>query len=371
MMRKSRVLVILPSYDAGGAENYALRLIRHAGTETFEWHVTTGNLRNARLEPSFREAGAQTHHATTGFLSPRQALGFRRFLRAHSFDAVMSLNGVFSGLAMRLAQGQGVPKRIAWHRRSTPAYKPTLFRRLYAAQALRWLEDSSTHILSNSRTALDHFHGPCWENDHRFQVIPNGVDADRFKPRPEERTRLRAELGIPPDAIVIGHVGRVDPAKDHETLFATARLLKAQLGTIYLLLAGTGTDKDAFRQRVRKAGLADAYLGLGVRTDTECIYQAMDVFVFPSVTEGQPNALIEAMLCEVPIVASNIEPIRHAVPDCLHGRLFPSQDSVRAAAIVRDTPGDKGADTAAVRHWARDRYAPDRNFNALLDILIS
>lgn len=366
--RRRKVLVILPSYDSGGAENYALRLIRHAGTDEFEWHVTTGNLRNAQLEPAFRAAGARTHRATTGFLSPRKALGFARFLRQHEFDAVMSLNGVFSGPAMRIAQMAGVPRRIAWHRRSTPAYRPTLPRRLYAAQALRWLEASSTHILSNSRTALDHFHGAGWSDDPRFQVIPNGVDASRFRPRPEDRAAIREELGIPPDAVVVGHVGRVDPAKDHDTLLAAVRMLTERRDNLRLLLAGTGTDTEAFAARVRDAGLGDVFHGLGVRTDTERVYQAMDVFLFPSVTEGQPNALIEAMLSEVPVVASDIEPIRHAVPETMQDRLFPSGRADEAARLVLDVIARR-AEICSTREWACSRYLPEANFRSVQDLL--
>lgn len=364
------MLIILPSYDSGGAENYALRLICHSANAEIDWHVTTGNLRNAQLEPIFEAAGAQTHHVSTGFISPRKALAFARFLRRYKFDAVMGLNGVFSGPAMQIARMVGVPRRIAWHRRSTPAYRPTLARRLYALQTRRWLEYSSTHILSNSRTALDHFHGRNWSDDSRFEVIPNGVDASRFRPRPNERAAIRAELDIPPEAIVIGHVGRVDPAKDHDTLFAATRLLIQHRDNIHLLLAGTGTDTAALHARIRDVGLTEIYHGLGVRTDTERVYQAMDVFLFPSLTEGQPNAVIEAMLSEVPIVASDIEPIRDAVPETIHDQLFLPKRSDQAAEIVLSLINRKLAmSTASVRSWAISRYSPDENFSRVLDIL--
>jgi glycosyltransferase involved in cell wall biosynthesis len=366
--KKTKVLVILPSYDSGGAEHYALRLIRHAGQSEFEWHVTTGNLRNAQLEPEFLAAGATTHHFSTGFLSPNKALGFARFLQKNDFAAVMSLNGVFSGAAMRIARMLGVPRRIAWHRRSTPAYRPTLARRLYAAQALRWLEVSSTHILSNSRAALDHFHGTGWVHDTRFQVIPNGVDAGRFRPRPDERAAIRAELGIPPDAVVIGHVGRDDPAKDHDTLLAATRIVKEQRGNVRLLLAGTGTDTAAFHRRVLEAGLADVYHGLGVRKDTERVYQAMDVFAFPSVTEGQPNALIEAILSGLPIAASEIPAIREALPPDAGSLMFPPRDVGAAATRVVAALADP--DVARVpRDWAVARYDLARNLDAALSEL--
>ena len=103
-MPPHKILVLLPSYDAGGAENYALRLIEYAGTQDYEWHVTSGNPNNRGMEPKFEAAGAAVHYVSPGFgLSPR-VISFWRFLRRHRFDAVMSLNGVFAGVPMALAR---------------------------------------------------------------------------------------------------------------------------------------------------------------------------------------------------------------------------------------------------------------------------
>lgn len=136
-MNRRKILVILPSYDAGGAENYALRLIEYAGTEDYEWHVTSGNPNNRGMEPRFEAAGAEVHYASPGFGLTLRVIGFWRFLRWHRFDAVMSLNGVFAGVHLVLAQIAGVQVRVAWHRRSTPAYAPTLARRAYSLNKSR------------------------------------------------------------------------------------------------------------------------------------------------------------------------------------------------------------------------------------------
>ena len=368
-MTRRRILVQLPSFDSGGAENYALRLIRHAGSEAHDWHVTSGNLRNAVLEEAFRQAGTQVHHASPGFGHPRQVLSFRRFLRQHDFDAVMTLTGTFGGLALSLARLAGVPARVAWHRRSTPAYAQTLGRRLYARGSMALLHWGSTRILSNSRAALDNHHGPGWAQSEKFGVIPNGVDATRFRPQPELRATLRAELGIPEGAQVIGHIGRFDPAKDHDTLLAVVARLRQEHTDLQLLIAGSGTDSADFGARLDRAGVRDIALPLGNRADVDRLYHAMDVFLFPSVTEGQPNALIEAMLCGVPIVASDIPPIREAVPPEAQTRLFPRKDIPRATRIAEATLAQDDNEQANTRAWAIKRFDPERNFGAVMSIL--
>jgi glycosyltransferase involved in cell wall biosynthesis len=360
------ILVQLPSYDAGGAENYALRLIRHGGSDDYDWHVTTSNLRHATLENAFRRAGAQVHHAGPGYGQPGHVLSFHRFLRHYRFDAVMTLTGVFGGLGLSIARLAGVPRRIAWHRRSTPAYALTRGRRLYARQSLALLHWGTTRILSNSRAALDRFHGKNWARSTKFGVIPNGIDARRFRSQPSLGVKLRAELGIPAAARVIGHVGRVDPAKDHDTLIAVAAKLRPKFADLRLLMAGTGTDSLEFEKRLERAGVRDIAVPLGVRADVERLYQVMNVFVFPSVTEGQPNALIEAMLCGVPAVASNIPGTREAVPPALWPRLFTPRDVSDASMKVEAVLSDQGSVVQSQLEWLRERYDLSRNLDMAL-----
>jgi len=355
-MPPHKILVLLPSYDAGGAENYALRLIEYAGNQDYEWHVTSGNPNNRGMEPKFEAAGAAVHYVSPGFgLSPR-VINFWRFLRRQRFDAVMSLNGVFAGVPMALARLAGIPTRVAWHRRSTPAYKQTLGRLAYARLALALLGSGTTRILSNSEAALDTFHGAGWRLSEKFAVIPNGVDAERFRPRPAERPAIRERLGFAETDFVIGHVGRVDPAKDHETLFRIVRALHDDDPNVRLLMIGTGTDSPAMQARLATHGIADISHAMGVRDDVEWLYQAMDVFVFPSVTEGQPNALIEAMLSGVPVVASDIAPIRGVIPDEQTGLLFPPGDAASGIGLLRKTL-EPPIHTTGLMHWAQSRYA--------------
>lgn len=211
---------------------------------------------------------------------------------------------------------------------------------VYARTTLSLLDWGATRILSNSQAALDNFHGPNLAQSKKFAVIPNGVDTDRFKQHPHVREEVRKELCIPKDAQVIGHIGRVDPAKDHETLIAVVARLRQSHDNLELLLAGTDTDSAAFEQRLERAGIRAITHALGVRSDVDRLYQAMDVFLFPSLTEGQPNALIEAMLSGVQVVATDIPGIRTTVPPCLVSRLFPPKDIPAASQLVATTLSD-------------------------------
>ena len=362
-MSQQRVLAILPSLGVGGAEHYALRLLQQGRSAAAEWHVTSGNFTPRTLESAFLDAGAFVHHASPGLGNPARLLSFFLFLRRHRFDAVMSFNGVFAGVALSLARIAGVPIRIAWHRRSTPAYRPSLLRGLYAGTSLRLLDWASTHILSNSRAALDRFHGSAWQTSPKFQVIPNGVDATRFKPRPELGSRIRTQLGLPADAFVLGHVGRVDPAKDHNTLFAATRMLRNRFDNLRLVLVGPGTDQPDLLQRLAINGIEDVTRTTGARDDVHELYSAFDVFVFPSVTEGQPNALIEAMLSGIPIVATDIPGVREAVPPSHRPRLVPPKNSIALADEVQRVASSSRSTSDGLREWSVERFDMERNLD--------
>ena len=230
-------------------------------------------------------------------------------------------------------------------------------------------EYASTHILSNSRAALDRFHGSAWKSHRKYKVIPNGVDGCLFCPGQIDPRFMRRELALPESATIVGHVGRFDPAKNHETLFKIVRKARDSGMDAWLVCAGTGTDTDAFRERLQTYGIAGCTRALGPRADVERLHQALDVFVFPSVTEGQPNALIEAMLSGVNVLASDIPPVREAIPEGLYGNLFPPLDSERAVALL-ETIGKGDADQREnARRWAVERHDPASNFSAVLKVM--
>ena len=369
LSRKVRVLFILPSLHAGGAEHYVLRLIRVARSGAFEWHVLSPSLERGDLHEAFEAEGAKVRYQSIGYFNPLKMLGFYRYVREGRFDVVCTLNGVFGGLTLAIGNAAGAKSRIGWHRRSTPAFKPTWGRRAYSKMALWLLEKNSTRVLSNGRAALDHFHGVDWVNDDRFGVIPNGVDAGPFLAHRETSQEARKVLGIPGEGYVVGHVARYDPAKNHETIFRVARELIRQEPTATFVFCGKGTDSSAFRERLEHYGIADHCIALGLQPNLPRVYRSFDVFYFPSVTEGQPNALIEAMLAGIPVVASDITPIRDMVPPELEGALIPPCDVGLAVARIAGLIEGQRQDVELTRRWAMCRFDPATNFGMFLEEL--
>ncbi len=153
----------------------------------------------------------------------------------------------------------------------------------------------------------------------------NGVDVAHFCPMPAllERARnFREEHGIPPDAQVVGFVGRLANDKGLETLAATWTILREMHPTARLVLAGEADARDPIQPGIEERLRADGRVHfVGHLRDPRPAFLVMDVFVFPSLREGFGNVLVEAAALKVPVVASDVVGCRDSVKAGVSGTL--------------------------------------------------
>jgi len=139
-------------------------------------------------------------------------------------------------------------------------------------------------------------------------VIPNGFDLSRFVPDQRMRHEVRAELGLTPDAPLIGMVGRYDPIKNHTGFIQAAKRIRQQVPAAHFVLVGMGVDaaNPELSAALATAGLGGAVHMLGLRQDIPRLMAALDVLALPSHGEAFPNVLGEAMACGVPCVTTDV-----------------------------------------------------------------
>jgi len=178
--------------------------------------------------------------------------------------------------------------------------------------------------------------------EKKLFIQGNGVDLSRFDPgkiSAQERDRLRAELGIPKSAKVIGSSGRYVYEKGFAELFAAFKELSKKYPELFLLTAGFYFPSEAGtipKDLPRQMGIADRTLMLENRKDMEKIFSLMDIFVFPTHRDCFPRSLIEAAAMEKPIVASDLKGCQVVVENEKTGLLVPPKDSkLLAGAIER------------------------------------
>jgi len=195
----------------------------------------------------------------------------------------------------------------------------------------------------------------------RVRTILNGVDTEEHAPRPDDGA-LRAELGLPPDAPIIGSIGRLERIKGYDLLIeAAALLLRDWTGAPapVLVVAGDGTELEGLQARVGELGLQGRVFLLGWRKDLSSLYRAFTLFTMTSRSEGTSVSLLEAMssgLCPVVTpVGGNAAVLG---PDLAH-RLVASLEPADIAAGWRDALRDEAG---RVRDAKRGRVRVEARF---------
>jgi glycosyltransferase involved in cell wall biosynthesis len=164
-------------------------------------------------------------------------------------------------------------------------------------------------ILVNSHAGLK-AHARLGYDRARMQVVPNGFELTRFRPHPQSHRELRQELGLGPEARVVGMLARYDPQKDHGNFLKAAHLVSERLPETCFLLAGTGLtpENPAIARLLAATPINPQRLRLlGERHDTPRLLAGLDVHVSSSAFgEGFTNAIGEAMACGVPCVVTDV-----------------------------------------------------------------
>jgi glycosyltransferase involved in cell wall biosynthesis len=365
-----RLTHIITGLDTGGAEHMLLRLVErlHPVFEQSVISLTSAGPVAAELGAVGVEVAALGMSPTRP--DPGALLRLARELRRLKPDVVqtwMYHADLVGGLAARLA---GI-RAVAWNIRNNDLSPDKTSPRTrtvvgWLARLSGWLP---ARIVCCSEAAR-RTHVALGYADKRFLVIPNGFDLSRFRPDTEARASVRAELGLPPDAPLIGLIARFDPQKNHAGFLAAAGRLRRQRPDVYFLLAGRGVEpgNPDLQEWASAADVTSVLHLLGERHDIPRLTASLDLATLASWGEAFPNVLGEAMACGVPCVATDAGDAALIIGDS--GRVVPRGDMAALAGAWQEllnlpTPERTALGLAAreriVRHFDLDqiveRYA--------------
>lgn len=222
-------------------------------------------------------------------------------------------------------------------------------------RALNTFTDTIICVSNSQRSLAIHQE---WLAPSKIQVIYNGVDVSRFHCAVNRRT-LAHGLGMDPDAMIIGTVGRLIHEKDHLLLIQAAPEIQRRFPGSQFLLVGDGPLRSAVEAQIAKFGLRGVVI-TGLRKDVPELLALMDVFVFPSLSEACPIAIFEAMAAGRPIACSDIPSLAEIVRDNETALVFPARDASSLAARVCDLLGDtklRESVAAAAYRDVQDRFS--------------
>jgi L-malate glycosyltransferase len=197
--------------------------------------------------------------------------------------------------------------------------------------------------------------------------ITNALDIEACKPT-RDRQSVRRELGLDPDAPVIGTVGRLVPVKGLSVLLEAAVDLAPAVPHLKILIVGDGPERERLTEQVAATGLAGIVHLVGFRHDVADLLAAFDVFALPSLSEGLPMVLLEAMALQIPIVASRVGGVAEVLMDGESGLLVaPGEPGSLATACHRLLAEQHLATrlATAARQRLEQQYSADRMASAV------
>lgn len=304
-MTPIRILQVVTHMERGGLESMLMNYYRHIDREKVQFDFLVHRQERAAFDDEIESLGGKIYRLprlvpwSTSYLS-----ALNRFFDEHpEYNVVHVHQDCLSSVILKAAAQHNVPARIAhshnanqdrnlkypiklWYRRSIPQYATNLF---------ACGKDAGDWMFSGAQ----------------YQIINNAIDAAAYTYDSEKRAEMRQEFGLR-DKLVVGHVGRFNPQKNHPFLLDIFTTLLKKEPNAVLLLVGGGEDMPKIQAKAQTQGIVEHVRFLGVRSDVADLMQAMDVFAFPSLYEGLPVTMVEAQSAGLPCLISDRVP-----PECI------------------------------------------------------
>lgn len=358
------IFLLVRALDIGGSERQLVHLA--AGLHARGEQVAVGVFyKGGALEGELEELGVPIIDLAK---SGRWEIGgFLKRLRATIAQMRPAAVYSFLGTANIVAAAIGPfapPFRMVWSIRASfmdPASYDWVFRLNYRLECL--LSRRADLIISNSRAGRDHAAAHGFPRE-RIEVVPNGIDTERFRPDGALRAAKRAEWGLAEDETAIGILARIDPIKDHPLFLRAAAIAARERPELRFLCIGEGHDDYAagLKRLAGELGIAERVLWTGRSTDPVAALNALDISCSSSAGEAFSNAIAEAMACGLPCVVTDVGDSALMVSDT--GRVVPPRDPAALAAAFLEEASAIGDGKGA---RARERIVANFSLDAMVD----
>lgn len=353
------LFVVTSLRGIGGIENYILRFI-DVYKNSLDITILCKLGITGEFASKFSDKGVKVISLGLKYFSIIHAFKFVSFLRKEQFYSICDFTGDFAGLVMFLGNIAKVEKRLVFYRSSKYQFDSSFFKNIYVAISKRLTKYYSTKILSNSRSALNYFHSNWEEEKENYEVIYNGITSSKGNITSFSQSLKKR---FPEDRFLIGHVGNYRPVKNHQLIINVATEICKHRKNVYFVLAGKDLEEN-LGPIIRERNLEDKILIVGYLENIPELLSLLDLFIFPSFNEGQPNALLEAIVYGVSIVASKIPSILESVPESIHFCLKSANDTAGFVKVIEQVISEGSLyDVSEMQDWAKREYDPMMRFN--------
>lgn len=362
-----KVLLVIRSLNVGGAERQAITtaktLTAHGNTVHIAIFESGGSLESELLGHPSIQVHVLKRSRLIGL--PLLALQIRKLVSQHSYDALYGFLPIPNMTLVGSRMKKNRP-RIVWGVRSSNLDLTQYSRKVRWSMKLeRFMSRWADAIVSNSTAAREEYIGLGYDPE-KFSVIPNMIDVQRFRPRPEVREKCLSELGIPSSAKTIGIFARIHHKKDHTTFLRAAGIALEKDPNLRFLCVGGHALSDANyindqKTLAKELGITSNVHWLGERTDPETLMNACTITTLTSSSgEGFPNSVAESLACGIPCVATDSGEARLIIDHDPYVVAPKNSDALAKAwiSLLSMTDDDRSSLSRDLRSSIVDRFSP-------------
>lgn len=299
-----RVLQVLGGLNRGGAETMVMNLYRNIDRNKIQFDFIKHTESKCAYDDEIKELGGRIYsipkYKVYNHFQYKKA--WNNFFKKHpEYKIIHGHVRSTATIYLKIAKKYGLYAIAHSHSTSSGKGIKAIIKNMLQFR-IRYITD---YFMGCSKEANEWLYGKKIANSEKCIILHNAIDVEKYTYNEDIRNKLRKELNIKEDEMVVGNIGRFSYMKNHKFLIDIfEKLCKTE--NCKLLLVGDGELKNDIQNIVKNKHLESKVIFTGVRSDVNEILQAMDIFVMPSIFEGLPVTLIEAQASGVPSLITNI-----------------------------------------------------------------
>lgn len=294
-MKKKKVLHVIKVMNHGGAETMIMNIFRNIDRTKIQFDFLCLSEKKGDYEKEIEQLGGKIYRLP----EPQKQGRIKSFYNIYkimkkdnSYDVIHSHIMFYSAFIHFIAFVAGIKIRVTHSHSSSDIKKESIIRKMYMKFS-RFL----INIFSNVKMACGEEAGNyLYGKKQKFIILKNGINLEEYEQITEEETKkLKDELNIKDEEIIIGHVGRFEKVKNHEYFIDLAKKMSEKGMKFKIVLVGNGSTYGEIISLIEKNKLKEFFIMPGIRDDIPVFMKMFDVFVMPSLYEGFPLVVVEAL----------------------------------------------------------------------------
>lgn len=361
-----RLLCLISGMNSGGAETFLMKMYRQLDKEKYQMDFCVNITENGFYDEEIRKMGGKIYHIPSKSENLKEfEIKLTEIIKKKKYKYVLRITSNTMGfLDLKIAKKAGAVICAARSSNSNDA-EGIKAKVVHLLGRILYSKYVNVKIAPSDLAAIYTFGKKNYQNGH-VHILKNAIDLNIYKFLPENRKKIRKELGISEEDIICGHIGRFSKQKNHKFLIKIFTEMCKIRKNVKLLLIGGGELEEAIRLQCRQFMIEDSVIFCGIRSDVPEILSAMDVFVFPSLYEGMPNTVLEAQATGLPCIISDSITKEAAITPLVHYQSLNDNERVWAEEALKSVRNSRKSMDLEMREAGYDILNEVKTFERLL-----